>query len=36
MARRWTNWARQEACAPAVLERPEYEAQAADAALFLD
>jgi len=28
---RWTNWARQQVCAPAVIERPADEAQVAEA-----
>ena len=31
MAERWTNWARQQVCAPAVIERPVSEAQVTEA-----
>jgi len=31
MAERWTNWARQQVCAPAVIERPSSEEQVAAA-----
>jgi len=31
MAERWTNWARQQVCAPAVIERPRSEEQVAAA-----